>query len=135
MTRSSHPVCRATGAWKAAFDEVEAHEAELSKLTLQVDALEDALNTRKSDESLLSRLDNLETKSRRDEAVAAAQTAMNEARAHAGLIEAAQLNRDMAALHAEGAKSKLDIFLSALATMSSATELMRNSTSKANTAA
>ena len=126
---------RKSGAWKAAFDEVEVLEAELSKLTQHVDALDDALNKRKSDEALLSRLDNPETKSRRDEAVAAAQTAMNEARAHAGLVEAAQLNRDMAALHAEGAKSKLDIFLSTLATLSSAAELVRNTTSRAHTVA
>jgi hypothetical protein len=112
---------RKSGAWKAASDEVEALETELVKLAAQVETLEGALSSRRVSEALLTRLDHPDAKNRRDEALLAAQTAMEVARAHDGLVNAARQERDIAALHAKGAKIELDALLDALNALTSAT--------------
>ena len=111
---------RKAGAWKAAFDEAEVLEGEFATLTAQVDALEGALAARQTDEALLARLDQPDAKARRDAAHLAAQAAMTAARAHAGLVNAARQERDIAALHAKGARSDLDTFLAAILALTSA---------------
>ena len=125
---------RKSGAWKAASDEVDALEVELAKLTAQVETLEGALNSRKVDEALLARLDHPDAKTRRDEAVVAAQTAMEAARAHSSLVNAARQERDIAALHATGAKSELDTFLAAITALTSAASKAQSTKTKADEA-
>ncbi len=111
---------RKSGAWKAAAEEVEALAADLARLTAQVDTLEDALAHRKMDDALLLRLDHPDAKVRRDEAVLAAQAAMEAVRAHAGLVNATRQERDITALHAKGTKSDLDAFLAAIDALTAA---------------
>ena len=123
---------RKSGVWKAASDEGDALEAELAQLTAQVKTLESALANRKADEALLLRLDHPDAKARRDEAVRAAQTAMAAATAHAGLVTAARQDLDIAALHAKGAKSALDAYLTAIAALTSATTAAQSTGAKAD---
>ncbi len=111
---------RRTGPWKAAADEVEALEAELGKLTTQVDVLEGALAERKAKEAMLGRLDDPEATTRREHALLAAQSAVDTARAHAGLVHAAQQNQSIAVLNDKNAKSELDAFLAAFDALASA---------------
>ena len=125
---------RKSGAWRAAAEEVEALEIDLAKLTAQVATLEDALAQRKLDEALLSRLDQPDAKSRRDEAVLAAQFAMEAARAHAGLVNAARQERDIAALHAKGSQSDLDAFLAAIDALTAAQLAAKSTKNKAELA-
>ncbi|MBI1170019.1 AAA family ATPase [bacterium] len=114
---------RKSGVWKAAADEVEALEAELGALQAQLATLEGALAQRKVDEALLQRLDHPEARARRDEALRAAQAALETARAHAGLVTAARQDRDIADLQARGARQKLDDCLAAIAALATATAM------------
>lgn len=111
---------RKSGEWKLAADDVAAFEVELANLTGQVSALNEALVDRKAAEATLLRLDDPEAKNRRDASLYIAQAAMETARAHAGLVVAAQQDRDIAALRAKGAKSDLDAFLAAIAKLHAA---------------
>lgn len=125
---------RKSGVWKVAADEVEVLEIDLAKLTAQVDTMEDALAQRKLDEALLARLDQPDAKTRRDEAVLAAQSAIVAARAHAGLVNAARQERDIAALHAKGAKTDLDAFMEAIDALTAALPAAERTKSKAELA-
>ncbi|MEJ8475377.1 AAA family ATPase [Roseibium algae] len=121
---------RKAGPWKTASDEGEALEAELANVTTKVQALDTALNERKTAEASLRRLDNPDAKARRDEAFSAAKTAMDEARAHAGTVTAARQERDLATLKAKSAQSDLDAFLSAINTLQQAEKLATASSKK-----
>ncbi|SEK48414.1 AAA family ATPase [Pacificibacter marinus] len=105
---------RKSGPWKAAADEAEALGAELATVTMQVQALEGALQKRKLAEAALARLDNIDAKTRRDNALAAARLALEKAQAHVGAVTSARQKRDLAALKAGAAQSDLDAFLAAL---------------------
>jgi hypothetical protein len=122
---------RQTGPWKAATDEVKALAEQLDSVTAQVTLLETALEQRKVDEALISRMDDPVAKARRDTALLAADTALEEARAHAGRINTARQDRDIAALHAKGAMSDLDGFLAAIATLISVSTQAQITESKA----
>lgn len=125
---------RRTGAWKAAADEVEALEAELAKLTSQVDALEGALAERKTKEAMLARLDDPDAAARREQALRAAQSAVDAARAHAGLVQLARQNRDIAVLNDRNAKSELDAFLAAIEALAAAQNLALQTKNRASDA-
>ena len=111
---------RKYGAWKSVSDEADILEAELSKVTIQVQALEVALNDRKKAEAALKRLDNADAKARRDEALKTAKVAMDDANAHAGAVTTAQQERDLVSLKAKGAQSDLDAFLKSIETLKEA---------------
>ncbi len=125
---------RKSGAWKMAFDEAEALKAALATLTDQVATLEIALADRKADEALLARLDLPDAKVRRQDAVLAAQAALEAARAHAGLVNAARQERDIAALHAESATSDFDAILLAAANLTTAERAAQATAAKAEVA-
>lgn len=125
---------RKSGPWKAILDEVAALEADLAKLTAQVDTLEEALTGRKAHEATLARLDDPQAKARRDEALVAAQTALETARAHAGLVTAARQERDIAALLAKAAKSDLDSFLATISALALAETKAQSTKTKAEDA-
>lgn len=125
---------RKAGAWKAATDERDALEAELASVTAQVQALDTALNDRKSAETALKRFDNPDAKARRDEAVTTAQTAMDEARAHVGAVSAARQERDLVTLKAKTAKIDLDTFLTALNMLKTAEKQAGSSVAEAKEA-
>jgi len=114
---------RKTGVWKQASDEVEALEADLAAVTAQVSTLDSALVARKQAGATLNRLDNPEARTRRDTALEAAKTAMETARAHAGLVAAASQDRDLAGLKAKAAQTDLDTFLAALDALQTAQTL------------
>lgn len=113
---------RKSGDWKAAAEAVEALEAELTGLTAQVTALETALADRKAAEATLARLDDPEARARRETGLQAAQTAMDVARAHAGLVATARQDFDIAALLAGNATKALDAHLAAVAALTEAQE-------------
>ena len=125
---------RKAGAWKASSDEVNLLEAELADVTTQVQALDKALSERKHAEASLKRLDNADAKARREEALTAAKTAMEEAHAHAGTVTAARQERDLAELKARGAQSDLDAFLKAIDTLLTAEKQAKNNATNANEA-
>jgi uncharacterized protein YhaN len=105
---------RKFGPWKAAADEISTLEAELSTVTAQVQALDTALQSRKLAEVALVRLNNADAKVRRDGALTAAKSALEQARAHVGAVTGARQKRDLAALKSGAAQSNLDTFLAAL---------------------
>ncbi len=122
---------RRTGAWKAAADEVETLEAELGRLTAQVAVLDGALVERKAKEVMLGRLDDPEAAARRDLAVLAAGEAVDRARAHAGLVHAADQDHSIAEMNNRSAKSELDALLAAIEALTVAETLALNCTIKA----
>jgi hypothetical protein len=122
---------RKAGAWKAASDNCEALEAELSEVSAQVQALDTALSARKQVEDAVKRLENPDTTARRDAALSAAQVALDTARAHVGAVNAARQDRDLAALKAASAQSELDAFLAALAALDTARKQAAVITSRA----
>lgn len=105
---------RKSGPWKSVSEEAEALETELEMVTAQVQTLEKALSDRKQDEAALKRLDNAEAKTRRNDALAAAKAAMEDARAHIGAVKAAERDRDLARLKSKNAQDQLDVFLKAI---------------------
>lgn len=105
---------RKSGLWKAASDEADALEAELTQVTAQVKTLDAALGDRKLAEAAAARLDNPDAKARRETAFAAARTAMDTARAHVGAVQSAQQTHDLAALKFTAAQADLDGFLKAI---------------------
>lgn len=123
---------RERGAWKAASDEVGLLEENLASVTAQVETLDDALRERKQVEAALTRLDAPEAKTRRNAALSAAQSAMEHARTHVGAVTSARQERDLAALHANSAKSDLDAFLKAIDTLQTAEGQAVRSTAEAN---
>jgi hypothetical protein len=124
---------RKTGVWKTVSDEVEALEIDLASVTAQVQTLESALTERKQSEAFLTRLDAPEAKARRDAALTAAQSRMDDAHAHVGAVTAARQERDLSALRAKGAKSDLDAFLAAIDKLQTAKTLAASLADKART--
>ncbi|MEO8531201.1 MAG: AAA family ATPase, partial [Deltaproteobacteria bacterium] len=108
---------RKTGVWKAASDEVEQLETDLSKVSAQVTRLETALGDRKLTEAALKRFDDPELKSRRDSAVQVARAELETAKAYAGRVTVATQARDLADHLASAARQKLDAFLAAIITL------------------
>lgn len=113
------------GVWKQAADDVAALEAEFATVNAQVTALNAALVARKQAESTLNRLDSPEGKTRRDTALALAKTALDAARAHAGLVTVARQDHDLAALHTKATRNDLDSFLAALDGLQTAQTLVK----------
>lgn len=108
---------RKTGPWKAASDAAMQLEAELAQVTGQVQTFDTALRDRKQVEAALKRLNNPDAEARRDNALAAATAAMEGARAHIGVVKAAEQERDLAKLKAKSAQADLDRFLKAIDTL------------------
>lgn len=125
---------RKAGAWKAASDEVDALDAGLNTLTAQFQTLDKALSERKLAEAALKRLDNVDARTRRDEALTAAKVAMEEARAHVGTVNSARQERDLAELKAKSARSDLDAFLKAIEMLQTAEKQAENSSAEAEQA-
>lgn len=122
---------RKSGAWKAASDEAEQIEADLADVTEQVKTLNAALTERKQSEASLKRFDDPAVKERRNTALSQAQSAMENARAHARKEDAARQKRDLAALLAQNAKSGFDTFLAAICALQAAKIKVSNNTSNA----
>jgi len=125
---------RKSGVWKAASDECDALEAELASVTTQVQTLGHALSARKQAETSLKRLDNADSRARRDQALTAAKSAMENARAHVGAVTAARQARDLAALKAKSSQSDLDALLKAIDTLRAAKKQAEISIATAETA-
>lgn len=118
---------RKAGQWKAVSDEADALGAALISVTAQVHTLDKALRDRKQAEASLARLDNPDTRVRRNIALATAKTAMNSTHAHAGVVKAAQHDHDLKALKALNAQGDLDSFLKAIDMLESAQTQAANS--------
>ncbi len=110
----------ARGPWKDAQNDIATLEAGLTEVEGQVNRLSASIAARKQTELALGRLKDPDANTRRKAAQEAAQTAFDEAKAHAGKITAAQQQRDLAAAHAKSAKEELDRFLEALTALETA---------------
>lgn len=123
------------GPWKAAFDEAHLIADELARVTAQVTTLERALIDRNEAEAAKARLDNPDAAARRDAALSASQTAMEQARSHAEAVKAIAQDRDLAQLKSKGAQADLDAFLKAIDNLQTANDAAKVSTDRAQTAA
>ena len=125
---------RKAGIWKAIADEIDGLETELASVIPQVQTLNKALRDRKQAETSLKRLDNADTKARRAKALAAAKTAMEEARAHVGAATSARQECDLVELKTKSAQSDLDAFLKAIDTLQAAEKQAKNNSANAEEA-
>lgn len=124
-----------TGAWKAANDAVNRCEAELAEVTTQTQILDAALTKRKQVEAAARRLDDPNAKARRDAALTHAKAAMELARSHAGVIKAAEQDRNLAQFEAQNAQTELDRILRTISVLKDAQIQAKESLTKADEAA
>ena len=118
---------RKSGPWKQASDAAEQLESDLASVTAQALVLEKALGDRKQAEASAKRLDKPEAKARREQALSAANAAMERARAHSVAVNAARQEHDLAKLKAKSAQAELDGFLKAIDTFGAASKRARES--------
>ncbi|QXT38586.1 AAA family ATPase [Gymnodinialimonas ceratoperidinii] len=116
-----------TGEWRALNGEIAQMEAELSELDAQIDKLSTALDARKQAENLLAQLDQPDARAARAAGLAQAEGALEEAKAHAGRVAAAEQAHKLAQIEAQTARGRLDEFLAALERLASAHSAMEAS--------
>ena len=125
---------RKAGIWKASADEIDSLEAELASVIPQVQTLDKALSDRKQAEASLRRLDNADAKARRAKALTAEKTAMEEARAHVGIVASVRQECDLVALKTKSTQSELDAFLRAIESLQTAEKLAKDTSASAEEA-
>jgi hypothetical protein len=113
-----------TGEWRALGTDIARMAAELSELDAQIEKLSTALAARKQAETLLAQLDQPDARAARAAALARAEAALEEAKAHAGRVAAAGQAHRLAQIEAQAARGRLDAFLAALDTLAAAQDAM-----------
>lgn len=109
-----------TGDWRTLKADIGQMETDLAALTGQIHTLSDALTGRRQAEEQLAVLDRADAKAARTRALSQAGEAFELAKAHVGKVDLAVQDHRLAEIEADAARVRLNDFLTAIETLTTA---------------